>query len=211
MKLNPKKYTFGVEEGMFLGYKVNTKGLKVCPDKVDDVLSLPSLKCLKDIQKLNGKLASLNRFLAKSAEKYLPFFKTSKKCTKKCDFHWTTEAEEAFKQMKQLIAELPMLTAPMEKLMLALDSLDTLMEVEEELPELWILFTDGSSCTDGSGAGLILTNPEGMKFTYALRFKCDTINNEVEYEALIARLRIVKQIGVKIFRQMLIHDWWPTK
>ncbi|GJZ77023.1 reverse transcriptase domain-containing protein [Tanacetum coccineum] len=104
MKLNPKKCTFGVEEGMFLGYKVNSKGLKVCPDKVDVVLSLPSPKCLKDVQKLNGKLASLNRFLAKSAEKSLPFFKTLKKCTKKSDFHWTTEAKEAFKQMKQLIA-----------------------------------------------------------------------------------------------------------
>nr|GEU63018.1 retrotransposon protein, putative, Ty3-gypsy subclass [Tanacetum cinerariifolium] len=75
MKLNPKKCTFGVEEGMFLGYKVNTKGLKLCPDKVDDVLSLPSPKCLKDVQKLNGKFASLNRFLAKSAEKSLPFLK----------------------------------------------------------------------------------------------------------------------------------------
>ncbi|GKF85194.1 reverse transcriptase domain-containing protein, partial [Tanacetum coccineum] len=50
------------------------------------------------------------------------------------------------------------------------DSPNTLMEVEEELPEPWILFTDGSSCIDGSGAGLILTNPEGMEFTYALRF-----------------------------------------
>nr|GEY22901.1 reverse transcriptase domain-containing protein [Tanacetum cinerariifolium] len=27
MKLNPKKCTFGIEEGMFLGYKVNTKGI----------------------------------------------------------------------------------------------------------------------------------------------------------------------------------------
>ncbi|GJX53502.1 reverse transcriptase domain-containing protein [Tanacetum coccineum] len=87
MKLNPKKCIFGVEEGMFLGYKVNSKGLKVCPDKVDVVLSLPSPKCLKDVQKLNGKLASLNRFLAKSAKKSLPFFKTLKKCTKKSDFH----------------------------------------------------------------------------------------------------------------------------
>nr|GEV67404.1 reverse transcriptase domain-containing protein [Tanacetum cinerariifolium] len=51
MKLNPKKCTFGVEEGMFLRYKVSTKGLKVCPDKVEVVLSLPSLKCLKDVQK----------------------------------------------------------------------------------------------------------------------------------------------------------------
>nr|GFD11873.1 reverse transcriptase domain-containing protein [Tanacetum cinerariifolium] len=115
MKFNPKKCTFGVEEGMFLGYKVSTKGLKVCPNKVDAVLSLSSPKCLKDVQKLNGKLISLNRFLAKSADKYLSFFKTLKKCTKKSDFHWTAEAKEALKKMKQLIAELPMLTVPMKK------------------------------------------------------------------------------------------------
>nr|GEY92593.1 reverse transcriptase domain-containing protein [Tanacetum cinerariifolium] len=50
---------------------------------------------------------------------------------------------------------------------------------------------------DGSGAGLIITNPEGMKFTYALRFRFDATNNEAEYEALIAGLRIAKQMGVK--------------
>ncbi|GJT64102.1 reverse transcriptase domain-containing protein [Tanacetum coccineum] len=248
IKLNPKKCTFGVEEGMFLGYKVNTKGLKVCPDKVDAVLSLLSPKCLKYVQNLNGKLASLNRFLAKSTEKSLPFFKTLKKCTKKSDFHWTAKAEEAFKQMKQLIAELPMLATPMEKeelivyLAVAKETgikrsgnklhingktsaslgtcqprvslkgqilayfiverleegfPDTLMEVEEELPEPWILFTDGSSCIDGFEAGLILTNPEGMEFTYALRFRFDATNNEAKYEALIAGLRIAEQMGVK--------------
>ncbi|GJV70334.1 reverse transcriptase domain-containing protein [Tanacetum coccineum] len=262
MKLNPKKCTFGVEEGMFLGYKVNTRGLKA-------VLSLPSLKCLKDVQNLNGKLASLNRFLAKSAKKSLPFFKTLKKCTKKSDFHWTTEAEKAFKQMKQLIAELHMLTAPMEKeelivylaatketvsavlitekeakhmpvyfvsralrgpelnytsvekLVLALvhaskrlkrprvsvkghiladfiverpeeDSPDTLMEEEEELPEPWILFTDGSSCTDGSGAGLMLTNPEGVEFTYALRFRT-YVEKEVDMIHYLEKVRALTE------------------
>ncbi|GJT73925.1 hypothetical protein Tco_1033211 [Tanacetum coccineum] len=114
MKLNPKKCTFGMQEEMFLGYKVNAEGLKVCPDKADAVLSLPSRGCLKDVQKLNGKLASLNRFLSKSSEKSLSFFKTLKKCTKKSDFQWTQEVEVAFKQMKKLIAELPMLTAPKE-------------------------------------------------------------------------------------------------
>nr|GEV42395.1 reverse transcriptase domain-containing protein [Tanacetum cinerariifolium] len=69
----------------------------------------------EDVQRLNGKLASLNRFLAKSAKKSLPFFKTLKKCTKKSDFQWTAKAETAFKQMKKLIADLPMLTAPKEK------------------------------------------------------------------------------------------------
>ncbi|GJY84825.1 reverse transcriptase domain-containing protein [Tanacetum coccineum] len=60
MKLNPKKCAFGMREGTFLGYKVNADGLRVCPDKVEVVLNLPSPKCLKDVQKLIGKLASLN-------------------------------------------------------------------------------------------------------------------------------------------------------
>nr|GFD28845.1 reverse transcriptase domain-containing protein [Tanacetum cinerariifolium] len=79
------------------------------------------------------------------------------------------------------------------------------MEEEGELLEPWILFTDGSSCTDGSRAGPILTNPEEMEFTYALRFRFDATNNEAEYEALIAGLRIVEQMGVKTYKQMWIH------
>nr|GEX75773.1 reverse transcriptase domain-containing protein [Tanacetum cinerariifolium] len=77
------------------------------------------------------------------------------------------------------------------------DSPDTPMEEERELLEPWNLFTDGSSCTDGSGAGLILTNPERTEFTYALRFRFDATNNEAQYEALIAGLRISEKMGVK--------------
>nr|GEZ65901.1 reverse transcriptase domain-containing protein [Tanacetum cinerariifolium] len=55
----------------------------------------------------------------------------------------------------------------------------------------------GTSYHDGSGAGLILTNPDGVEFTYALRFQFAASNNEAEYEALIAGLRITTQMGVK--------------
>nr|GEY08418.1 reverse transcriptase domain-containing protein [Tanacetum cinerariifolium] len=58
-------------------------------------------------------------------------------------------------------------------------------------------FTDGSSCVDGFGAGLILTNPEGIEFTYALRFQFAASNNEAEYEALITDLRIATRMEVK--------------
>nr|GEX16010.1 reverse transcriptase domain-containing protein [Tanacetum cinerariifolium] len=77
------------------------------------------------------------------------------------------------------------------------DTLDTLIEDPEELPDPWVLFTDGSSCIGGSEAGLIITNPEGMEFTYAQRFKFNTTNNEAEYEALIAGLQIAAQMGVE--------------
>ncbi|GJX94410.1 reverse transcriptase domain-containing protein [Tanacetum coccineum] len=71
------------------------------------------------------------------------------------------------------------------------------VQAEEAILEPWTLFTDGSSCLEGSGAGLILTSPEGEEFTYALRFEFDTSNNEAEYEALVDGLRIAEQMGVK--------------
>ncbi|XP_071695454.1 uncharacterized protein [Rutidosis leptorrhynchoides] len=60
----------------------------------------------------------------------------------------------------------------------------------------WKLFTDGASSSDGSGAGLMLINPEGQEFTYALHFKFNTTNNEAEYEALLAELRIAKEMKI---------------
>nr|GEY17489.1 reverse transcriptase domain-containing protein [Tanacetum cinerariifolium] len=115
MKLNPKKYTFETVEGMFLGLMIRPEGIKPCQDKTEAVLQLPSSRTIKEVQSLNGKLASLNRLLSKSVEKSLPLFKTLKKCIKKSDFHWTPEAEQAFKQLKQHLSELPMLVAPKPK------------------------------------------------------------------------------------------------
>nr|GEX24553.1 reverse transcriptase domain-containing protein [Tanacetum cinerariifolium] len=241
--------------------------------------------------------------------------KTLKKCIKKSDFHWTAEAEQAFRQLKQHLSELPLLVAPkpqekliiylsatygaisavlmtergtaqtpiyfisralqgpelnyspIEKLVLSLvfaakrlrryfqahpimvitdqpikqvmshpdvagrlqkwsimlgehnikyrprtsikgqiladfliemsgDASQTVL-VAETQEEPWTLLTDGSSCVDGSGAGLILTSPEGVEFTYALRFQFTASNNEAEYEALVVGLQIAARMGVK--------------
>nr|GEU54928.1 reverse transcriptase domain-containing protein [Tanacetum cinerariifolium] len=115
MKLNPKKCTFGAAKGVLLGYIVTPEGIKPCPDKTAVLLQLPSPRTIKKVQSLNGKLASLNRFLTKPSEKSLPLFKTFKKCIKKSNFHWTAEAEQAFKQLKKHLSELPLLVAPKPK------------------------------------------------------------------------------------------------
>ncbi|GJX56895.1 reverse transcriptase domain-containing protein [Tanacetum coccineum] len=118
---------------------------------------------------------------------------------KKSDFQWTPEAEEAFKQMKKLIAELPTLTAPRkhEELIIYLaaakEAISAVLMTDREGRQIPVYF----SCIDGSGAGLILTNPEGAEFTYAMRFRFEATNNEAEYEALIAGLRIAEQMGIK--------------
>ena len=55
---------------------------------------------------------------------------------------------------------------------------------------VWKLFVDGSSNAQGSGAGLVLVDPDGLKINYALRFGFKASNNEAEYEALIAGLNL---------------------
>ncbi|GJS89967.1 putative nucleotidyltransferase, ribonuclease H [Tanacetum coccineum] len=323
MKLNPKKCSFGVEEGKFLGYMVTSEGIRANPKKTKAISDLTSPKTLKEMQSLSGKLASLNRFLAKSAERALPFFNTLKNITKenKHEYRWTPEAEEAFQQMKRLIISLPSLTppfpketlyaylavaneavsavlltdrngrqcpvqyvsrtlndaeknySPLEKLALSLVNMTRRLrryfeahpvkvitdqpiknilsrteasgklakyaveigtykisflprnaikgqvladflsdasdgEAEEEyfqmpevLPEVddtkvWTLFTDGAASLKGSGAGLVLIGPSGLEYTYALRLTFVSTNNEAEYEALLAGLRIARKMKV---------------
>ncbi|GKE74016.1 reverse transcriptase domain-containing protein, partial [Tanacetum coccineum] len=68
---------------------------------------------------------------------------------------------------------------------------------ESEPENAWKLFTDGASSFDGSIAGMMVVNPEGKEYTYALMFAFETTNNEVKYEALLAGLRIAKEMEIQ--------------
>ncbi|GJY75525.1 reverse transcriptase domain-containing protein [Tanacetum coccineum] len=59
------------------------------------------------------------------------------------------------------------------------------------------LYTDGASNNEGSGAGLILISLDDVEYSYALRLNFSNSNNDAEYEALLARLRIAKEMQVK--------------
>ena len=63
--------------------------------------------------------------------------------------------------------------------------------------QVWKVYVDGSATMNGCGAGIICESPEGDKFEYALRFKFQASNNEAEYEALLAGLRMCKAAGAR--------------
>ncbi|GKB88847.1 reverse transcriptase domain-containing protein [Tanacetum coccineum] len=252
MKLSPKKCSFRVEEEKFLGYMISA-----------------ILQHLENITKEN-----------------------------KHEYQWTSEAEEAFHQMKKLILDLPLLTPPrpketlyaylavgaevlsailltdrkgrqcpvqyvsktlneaernyavMEKLTLSLihmtrrlrryfeahpvkvitdqpikhilDNTKTSEKLGKYVVELGVYnisfmprnavkgqvladflleAQEGekeelASSLKGSRAGLILIGPSGIKYTYALRLTFPSTNNEAEYEALLAGLRIARKINI---------------
>ena len=61
---------------------------------------------------------------------------------------------------------------------------------------------DGTSTRAGSGAGLVLVGPHGAKVLYALKFGFEASNNKAEYEALIAGLKLAKDIGARRIRAL---------
>ena len=66
------------------------------------------------------------------------------------------------------------------------------MEATQLAPDLpiWRLSVDRAANAQGSGAGLILTSPDGIDTEYTLRFGFQASNNEAEYEVFIAGLNL---------------------
>ncbi|XP_035845711.1 uncharacterized protein LOC118492058 [Helianthus annuus] len=68
---------------------------------------------------------------------------------------------------------------------------------KKQTEEPWLLYTDGASNEDGAGAGLRLVSPDKHEFTYAIRLDFKSTNNEAEYEAFLAGLRLAIKMGVR--------------
>ncbi|CAA7018421.1 unnamed protein product [Microthlaspi erraticum] len=307
MKLNPTKCTFGVPSGEFLGYLVTERGIEANPKQISALLDMPSPENTREVQRLTGRIAALNRFISRSTDKCLPFYQLLRGNKK---FLWDEKCEEAFKQLKTYLSEPPILAKPvegeplylyiavspaavsgvlvreelneqrpifyvskslidaetrypaMEKLALAIVMsarklrpyfqshtivvmtsqplrtmlhspsqsgrlakwaielseydieyrtrtcakaqvlADFMIELAPEanndttLSKVWTLFVDGASSKQGAGVGIKLTSPTGEVIEQSFRLGFVASNNEAEYEALIAGLRLAIGIGV---------------
>jgi hypothetical protein len=108
-KLNPNKCVFEVPSGQLLGFLVSHRGIKASTKQIQDITEMGPPRYVRDVQKLTGYMAALNRFISRLGEKGLPFFKLLKKTGK---FEWTEEAKEAFKSLKAYLTSSPILTPP---------------------------------------------------------------------------------------------------
>ena len=74
LRLNASKCSFGVGLGKFLSYMVTHRGIEVNSDQIKAVNSLQPPRNPKEVQKLTGMIAALNRFISRSADRCRPFF-----------------------------------------------------------------------------------------------------------------------------------------
>lgn len=67
-------------------------------------------------------------------------------------------------------------------------------ELEVESRSEWLMFVDGASSSQGNGAGIVLIPPEGDTLEYSLRFAFPSSNNVAEYEALVAGMKLARNL-----------------
>ena len=142
MRLNTEKCTFGVQAGKLLDFYLTEREIEVNPDKFQAFAKLPTPHSKKCIQTLNGMLTALPRFVAKSTQHALPFFKHLRKETK---FEWTEECEAALKHLKETLTAPPVFSRP-------------------DQGEVLYLYLFISS--NAAGAVLVRETPEGLKLVY---------------------------------------------
>ena len=109
LRLNPKKYVFGVTSGTLLGHIVNKRGIEVDPDKIKAIQEMPVPKTEKDMRGFIGKLQYISRFIVKLTMIYDPVFKLLRKNQ---PVEYNEECQKAFDKIKEYLTNPPILKLP---------------------------------------------------------------------------------------------------
>jgi hypothetical protein len=109
LKLNPEKCVFGIHKGKVLGCLVSTKGIEANPDKIRALVEMQDPVSVKDVQKLTGRVAALNRFIPRAAERSLPFFQVLRNAK---NFQWSEPQKRAFQELKDYLSNMTKLCPP---------------------------------------------------------------------------------------------------
>jgi hypothetical protein len=112
LKLNPEKCIFGIRKGQLLGCMVSKRGIQANPQKIEALRRMQPPSSRKEVQRLTGRIASLDRFISKAAERSLPFFKVLRANS---TFQWGPEQQQAFDDLKKYLEDSAVMTKPSPK------------------------------------------------------------------------------------------------
>ena len=88
---------------------VTYRGIEVNPDQIKAINDLKPLRNTKEVQKLTGMIATLNRFISRSADRCRPFYLLINKWK---GFEWSEDCIVAFQQLKEYLSRPLIMSSP---------------------------------------------------------------------------------------------------
>ncbi|GJW32060.1 reverse transcriptase domain-containing protein [Tanacetum coccineum] len=216
LKLNPRKCSFRVEERIHSRHLITKQGIRADlskvkekalpfdenPEKMHEYKNGSVDKRSKQSLLKNERMLRVTANNGYTNQSDMPIKQVLAKLEKSGRVaKWAIELGEHEIEFKgrnsikgQILAEFLIETSPTKR---EEEKNEEAKRKEPELENTWKLFTEGASSSDGSGAGLMLVNPEGKEYTHALRFEFETTNNEAKYEELIVGMRIAQEMQIQ--------------
>nr|XP_023914213.1 uncharacterized protein LOC112025760 [Quercus suber] len=225
LRLNASKCSFSVGSGKFLGYMITHRGIEVDPDQIKAIHNLKPPQNPKEVQKLTGMIAALNRFISRSAYRCRPFYLLINKWK---GFEWSEDCAMAFQQLKKYLSRPPIMSNPKANevlyayLAVALHVMSLNREVEHnsgglrrqihasdlhkgqvlanltaEFAEPTVEVAAEERSVDEKSVGAVSIPGVTVLEEKSLRLGFMATNNEAEYEALLQGMIMVQKIEGK--------------
>ena len=102
LRLHPTKCSFGVDKVEYLGYTIDSSGLKPTKEKLEAILSAPEPKDITQLRSYLGMLNFYRKFLAHAAVVLEPL---NELLRKDVPFKWKSEHSKAFRESKSLLID----------------------------------------------------------------------------------------------------------
>lgn len=112
LTINFEKSVFFRNELKYLGYVINSKGLHVDPSKIETIVNYPTPTNKKEVKRFLGIASWYRKFVPNFSSIAGPLNKLTSTNKKNNPFSWTTQAEESFNKLRELLISAPILSCP---------------------------------------------------------------------------------------------------
>lgn len=109
LQLHPKKCYFGCKEVKYLGHMVSREGIRASKEAIEAVERMAPPEDVKALQRFLGKCGYYRRFVQNFSRIAAPLFRIT---SKKVEYQWTQECQEAFEKLKGALTKPPVLAHP---------------------------------------------------------------------------------------------------